>query len=407
MFDIDLPEFVALQEALDGVADIEAAEMTDGQVHRQLKALLCQRAKLDAVTLRLTAEWEARGIWSEDGSRAPDARLSREVRMHRSTTRKILRKAKALTSMPQTFAALSSGSITVDHVDLLMNANAATRLRSARFAEDERMLVQFCQEQSFFDADREIRNWIVVVDALLDDDGPEPTWNDREARVSRGIGNEIHVKGVLDAVGGAMFAEAFERIERELYLEDQRIGSDRTNAQRGADTLVELARRAMAAPADAKKPRPLITVVMGDWMFRRLCELSNGSILSPSALAPYVSDADVEGVLFDGPFYGVGASSQRTFTGTLRKIVEVRDRHCQHESGCDVPWSKCDVDHITPYAHGGITRQEDGRLQCRPQNRNPKLHNRGPGTVTVYDDDPIRQIPCRIPPPRDEHLNAS
>jgi len=40
MFDIDLPEFVALQEALDGVADIAAAEMTDGQVHRQLKALL-------------------------------------------------------------------------------------------------------------------------------------------------------------------------------------------------------------------------------------------------------------------------------------------------------------------------------------------------------------------------------
>ncbi len=113
MFDIDMPEFVALQRALDGIADIGVATMTDGQVHRQLKALLCQRAKLDAVTLRLAAEWDARGIWSEDGSRAPDARLSREVRMHRSTTRKTLRKAKALTSMPETAAALSSGAVRI------------------------------------------------------------------------------------------------------------------------------------------------------------------------------------------------------------------------------------------------------------------------------------------------------
>jgi hypothetical protein len=282
-----------------------------------------------------------------------------------------------------------------------MNANAGTRLRSTRFAEDERTLVQHCQEKSFFDADREIRNWIVVADAMLDDDGPEPTWNDREARVSQGIDNEVHVRAILDPVGGAEFAEAFERIERELYLEDQRTGSDRTNQQRGADALVEMARRAMAAPPDAKKPRPLITVVMGDWTFRRLCELSNGSIVCPASLAPYVSEADVEGVLFDGPFYGVGVSSQRTFTGVLRKVIEVRDRHCQHEAGCDVPWARCDVDHVIPDSRGGATRQENGRLQCRPQNRNAKLHNRGPGTISVYDDDPIRQIPCRKPPPRD------
>ena len=104
MFDIDMPEFVALQDALDGVADVDVAAMTDGQVHRQLVELLRQRSKLEAVTLRFAAKWEARGIWSEDGSRAADARLSREVKMSRATTRRALRRAKALAAMPETSA---------------------------------------------------------------------------------------------------------------------------------------------------------------------------------------------------------------------------------------------------------------------------------------------------------------
>lgn len=399
MFDVDMPKFEALHDALGGVIDVDPGEMSNGQVHRQLVELLRVRSMLDAVTLRFAEEWEARGLWAEDGSRAADARLSREVKISRSNARKTLRRAKALKSMPATAQALAAGTITIDHVDLLINANAQTRLRSIRFAEDERDLVHTCEEKSFFDADREIRNWCVTVDAILDDDGPEPTWNDRAASWGRGINNDVHLKAILDPVGGAEVAEALERIERELYLEDKRTGADRTNAQRRADAVVEMARCAMAMPANAKKPRPLITVVMGDWMFRRLCELSNGSVVSPGSLAPYVSEADVEGVLFDGPFYGVGVSSQRTFTGVVRKIVEVRDRHCQHPAGCDVPWSKCDVDHIIPHSEGGITRQEDGRLECRPQNRNPVLHSKGPSTVTVYDDDPIRMAPFRTPPP--------
>ncbi len=145
----------------------------------------------------------------------------------------------------------------------------------------------------------------------------------------------------------------------------------------------------MAVPADAKQPRPLISVVMGDWSFRRLCELSNGAIVTPNALVPYVTTADVEAVLFDGPLHGVGVSRKRSFTGAVRRIIEVRDRHCQHPSGCDVPMSKCDVDHVTPYRVSGITRQEDGKLECPGHNRDSTLHDLGPDNDTINDDDPL------------------
>jgi Domain of unknown function (DUF222) len=199
----------------------------------------------------------------------------------------------------------------------------------------------------------------------------------------------VHVRGILDAVGGGEFLEALDRIEHEMYLDDQRTGNIRSDKQRRADALVEMARRAMAAPADAKQPRPLITVVLGDWSLRQLCELSDGTIIKPTALLPYLSDADLETILFDGAQRGIAVSRKRTFTGAVRRIIEVRDRHCQHPSGCDVPMSKCDVDHIVPYRHIGITRQEDGRLECCSHNRHSDLHDRGPHTDTINDDDPI------------------
>ena len=214
-------------------------------------------------------------------------------------------------------------------------------------------------------------------------------FNDREATTGRGIDNEVHVRAILDPVGGGEFLEALDRVERDLYLDDKRTGNVRSDKQRRADALVEMARRATAVPADAKHPRPLISVVVGDWSFRRLCELSDGTIVTPNAVVPHLSNADVEAVLFDGPLHGVGISRKRCFTGVVRRIVEIRDRHCQHPCGCDVPMSKCDVDHIEPYRDGGLTEQHDGKLECHSHNRDCRLHDLGPDNVTINDDDPF------------------
>lgn len=389
MFDVGLVEFEALESALDRLVEVDPLAMSDGQVHRQLVELQRQQARLAATTMRLASSWETRRSWAEDGSKSAAARLGRETGQRRSTTKRLLATAKALASMPHTSAALAAGAISLDHVDLLIHANAGSRWRSARFVAEEELLVGWCRKMSFFDAEREIRYWINRADAELDDDGPEPTFNDREATTGRGIGNEVHVRAILDPVGGAIFLEALDRIEHDLYLDDQRRGATRTDKQRRADALVEMARRATAVAADCKKPRPLVSVIIGDRSFGRLCELSDGTIVSPRSLLPYLSDAEVEAILFDGPLYGVGVSRQRTFTGVLRRIIEVRDRHCQHPCGCDVPMSRCDVDHIEPFRDGVSYGQDDGRLECRAHNRDSTLHDLGPANVTVYDDDPM------------------
>jgi hypothetical protein len=291
--------------------------------------------------------------------------------------------------MPHTAEAFADGAITVDHVDALIRANAQTRARHSRFADDEAELVRQCRLLTAGDADAMIRYWCERVDSILDDDGPPPTWRDRELKAGRGIGNEVHVRGNLDPVGGGEFLAALERIMHDLYLDDERTGNQRTVDQRRADALVEMARRAMAAPADARTPRPLITVLLGDWSYRRLCELSDGTIINPKGLVPYFESIDVECAFLDERSAPARVTRRRSFSGALRRLIEVRDRHCQHASGCDEPIDRCDVDHIVPYSQGGETSLDNGRLQCRAHNRDSTLHHLGPAYITIHNDDPM------------------
>jgi 5-methylcytosine-specific restriction endonuclease McrA len=104
-----------------------------------------------------------------------------------------------------------------------------------------------------------------------------------------------------------------------------------------------------------------------------------------------VDSAVLESVLFDGPTTVISVSKRRTFTGAVRRAIQVRDRHCQHPSGCDVPAEDCDVDHTVPYTAGGPTSQFNGRLQCPSQNRDADKHDHGaiplpPRPITRLDE---------------------
>ena len=53
----------------------------------------------------------------------------------------------------------------------------------------------------------------------------------------------------------------------------------------------------------------------------------------------------------------------------LRRAIQVRDRHCQHPSGCDEPINRCDVNHRIPHSHHGPTVLWNGDLECHYHNR--------------------------------------
>jgi hypothetical protein len=186
---------------------------------------------------------------------------------------------------------------------------------------------------------------------------------------------------MLDPLTGAIVAGELKRIETELFDADwaeakARVGEGvaiadlaRTPAQRRADALAEMATRSAAVPPGARRPEPLFSVIVGYEAFTRLCELADGTVVSPGSLVRWLDRAWVERVVFDGPSRVIDVGvTRRLFGGATRRAVELRDRECFHPY-CDIPAGDCDVDHIQPWSAGGPTTQANGRLACGYHNR--------------------------------------
>ena len=86
--------------------------------------------------------------------------------------------------------------------------------------------------------------------------------------------------------------------------------SSRTHSERLAAALVEMATRSASTPVGAQRPKPLFTALLGDDTVTRLCELANGVVITPGVLVPYLGTAEIETILFDGPFTVIAASTR-------------------------------------------------------------------------------------------------
>ena len=100
-----------------------------------------------------------------------------------------------------------------------------------------------------------------------------------------------------------------------------------------------MATRARTAPADGRRPAPLFTVVVGlETLQGPILELFNRTVLTPGTVAPHLTEADVERIVFDGRSRVLDVGPQRRFfRGALRRAIEVRDRTCFHPSCDEVP----------------------------------------------------------------------
>jgi len=383
-----------LDEALAAIAAVDVDSLTDSEVDEFVIAVQRHRHRLAATTAPSLSRWDRRAVWAGDGSRSAAARLGRDCRTSIITARIELRRARQLASMPHTAAAVCEGRLSMDHVDLL--GRASQTWRNAVFADHEAMLVEECTKLRFRQAQRMVDYWCQRADAEAAEHADARKRDAAHFQASETIDGTVVLNGVLDPVGGAIVVAELARLERLLYLQDERDGVTRTAGQRRAAAVVEMAARSAAMPEGAQRPKPLFTVLLGDDGFARLCELTNGTVISPGALTPWLSTAELEMVLFSGKTTIVSVSTKRSFTGAVRRAVQVRDRHCQHPSGCDIYVDGCDVDHIVPHAAGGETSQFDGRLECTPHNRDAVKHD--------HDAQP-HPTPAR-PPDRLDELRA-
>jgi hypothetical protein len=372
-----------LVNAISTLSDVEIASLADSdtivELHRQL-------ARLEAITTRATARWDADQRWADDGARSPSSWIAHRCHIPSSIARRRVRLGRELRHLPRLEEAWSSGDLSEPHVAAMVARR--TPATAEAMERDEAMLVDHASRLTFREFSRALAYW----HQFADPDGVEvdaaKLHDDRRLSISQTFENAWVGDFVLDPIGGSAMSAALRAIEQELFEHDwaaarARLGRDpvladlpRSPAQRRADALVEMATRAMTAPRDGRRPEPLFTVLVDyETLAGRICELADRTTVTPGSLVPWLDRAWVERIVFDGPSRVVDVGvRRRLFTGAIRRAIEVRDRECYHEL-CDEPAHRCQVDHIDPHAWGGLTEQDNGRLACAYHNR---LRNRRP-----------------------------
>ena len=356
-----------LTAAIDELAGVDLDSVGDAELHDAVVGLGALSTRLEAQWCRLIRSWDNRQIWADNGSKAAGARLARET--HRRPRRRPAgHRARDLVKMPHTDAAYQAGEIYGPHVDLVAACDRQWR-NAALHRRPRELLVNLCRTPFFAVAARGIDYWKQCADFDAADRDADTVRAGRHLSASVTFNGAVAIDGVLDPLGGEVFKTELDRLCQQLRLEDLRDGVERTTTQRRADALVEMAMRSATAPVDGLRPRPLLSVTIGIDPFNHLCQTAAGTVIAPGLLVPYLSDADIERIVYDPPARRFEASRKRSFSGAMRRIIEIRDGHCQHPSGCDEPAARCDVDHIVPHSHGGITCLCQGELECLYHNR--------------------------------------
>jgi hypothetical protein len=368
-------ELKGLRDELDELSALDPGALDDESLTAHLVEARRLRDRLDGLIARLGAAYRARGAWAAAGFASAAAHLASLRGEPKESCGADLRLARALVSMPLTAAALAAGSITRAHAERLRIAAAGPRL--AAFVEAEAMLVGLAGSLDGHGFERAVRYWAQAADDAAAEAEALRHERDRWCQVDQLLDGRVDVRATMTRTGGAIVASALDRLEKELFHQDwteakTRLGRDpldgelrRTTAQRRHDALVLMAERAMAAPPGARLPAPLLVVHLGgdDAMFGRLCELADGTVITPGEALRLLPFAEIERAIREAPDRVRVSEKVRLFRGAERRAVEIRDRYCTYP-GCHVAAEDCEVDHVVPYADGGPTTQENGRLRC-------------------------------------------
>jgi hypothetical protein len=359
-----------LHDLIDRLVAMDAAALEAGELHELVVGLQRERSRLVVATAEPVRTWETERGWRKDGTLKASLALGRDTMTDHRRASYELRRARRLAELPHTREAILAGRLSIDHLDLFLQHASGRRFEL--FQEHEEQLVGECCKYSLFDDCRRlIQHWTHRADDLLgiDREPPPPS----TLYFSR---SEIDGEGILDGrlspIDAEIVAAELDRLAREIAAEDKKNGVKRTPAQRRAAALVRMAARSLSSTGVS--PRPLFQVIVGDQTATRLCQLGSGIVVHPNDLVPYIDTAVMESFLFDGATV-IAKTKQRTFTGALRRAIQVRDRRCGHKSNCPVPAPKCDIDHKRAHSKGGPTSQFNGRCGCHGHNRIEELRD--------------------------------
>ena len=364
-----------VEAAIDALRAVEVAGADVAQLGDATVRLHRVRDRLEAHVARAGAAAWAAGVGVESSVNTP-AWLTKQTGSSRKAVVRSLRLGRELVGLAVVQAAWEAGELSTAKVERI--AAAANPRTRKQLTADQTFLVGWARQLAYFEVDRMMSVWSLHADP----DGPEQRHDKRNVWLTESVDGMFLGKMSLDPVSGTIVWLELVRLEQELFDADwaearQRLGRapradelGRTSGQRRADAMVEMARRSAAMPADARMPRVLFSVLVGEGPFRDLCELeATRQPIPVGAVRDWLDDAVFERILFAAADRVLSVSERRDFPAAIRRAVQVRDRSCAGDDGaCGVGALFSHIDHVNPAALGGATSEANAESACGPHN---------------------------------------
>ena len=320
-----------ISEGREKLAAEDRSGWSSAALSDRMLAVAAERERLEAEFVRLSAEWDARGAWGDDGFVSASAWLAANARMAKAAAGRLLRTARHVHRFEATADALADGVVTTEKVDALAES---ARHREELYERDEGLLLDAASRLDVRDLTVALRTWRNLADDQLASDDAAAAF----ARVHLDVVNGLlgcELAGFLDPEGAAILLRALDLAEPPDPTTGP--GAPRSISRRRGEGLVKLARH---------------------YLDTRREVLDMGRAV-------------------------------RTPTAAQRRAVAVRDRHCQYPR-CRVPAEWCDLHHVIEWERGGATDLAALVLLCRRHHH--ALHEGGRRLVRGPDGE-CRVVP--------------
>lgn len=374
------------------------------QLTRRLEVV---RRRLDHGTDRCAGHLDRSGAYGIDGHRNARSALKHLGRLSGSEALGRVQTSRALRELPTVAAAYERGEIPTEHVRAIARVTTSPGVQEFLTVADPIFAEQAATE-TYDDFCAWLRRWESAADA----DGAAENAERNHARrnfavlenfdgswTSKGDHGRLQgstMKQLLDRYEDAEFAADWAEAREEHGAEARVEHLRRTPAQRRADALFEIFRRAGASPADARSPEPLVNIVIDQETFEdelrraagetveqdpndidgRRCQTLDGAELHPSDVVAAAFIGHVRRIVVDSASNVIDVGrKRRLFTGTGREAVLIQALLRNH-AGLRCLWPGCDgrggclqADHREPAARGGPTDVGNSDPYCGSHNR--------------------------------------
>src|SRR5664279_929929 len=324
--------------------------------------------RLESEFARRLVVFDRRGAAGVTGAVSTAAWLRQACRLSAGEASERVRTARVLADdLAASADALAGGVISYAHARVL--ASAAGELPAESLPTVEPILVEAARHTD----PAGLRALCTQVRTMLDPTGAEAAaalaHDRRHLSISATFAGAVVLEGVLDPEGGATVLAALMPLAAPGGADD-----DRTPAQRRADALVELARRALDGAGlpsvGGERPHIQIRVDYATLLARTgTATLDWAGPLSAGAALRLACDATITPVLTAGPSEVLDLGrSVRLVSPAQRRALVVRDGGCVFP-GCDRPPAFTDAHHLRHWIDGGATDLANLALVCRRHHR--------------------------------------